>query len=310
MRAADAAHCQRRALKRQPNKLTEIMVSAILSTQGCCHNCLIQPRVKIVLKILSDTQVQCRSLGATWFRPLPLSLSELFCHRFKEVRESVIMWNNFPHNTFLSVLCCFHIICSSVTVTLNGREMETKEKQNLLKLTEKEEKLLKRIREECPEEDKLLALLNALHAERTLEFQIYASREQWFWVPWTTCLAGALVALTRDDPIISIGVPLVTGLTAFLLAWLRLPGLKASYNTLNMRHKWVVAITDEISENYPRIQALSFASRFDKHQHGDEQMRILDKAHEEGFAYPSKIRWLTILIWSLLISLGYLAWKF
>lgn len=186
--------------------------------------------------------------------------------------------------------------------------MRTKEKKDFLMLTEPEDKLLEYLLKK--EEKDLFDLLHALHAERMLEFQIYSSREQWFWVPWTTFLAGALLAVTKDEPIICIGVPVVTMLTALLLAWLRLPGLKASYDALNVRHKWVVAITEKVADDKALILPLGFRSRLLKQKLGDEPMRILDDIHEKGFKYPRKVMLWTIVIWGLLILLGYLSWKF
>ena len=102
----------------------------------------------------------------------------------------------------------------------------------------------------------------------------------------------------------------MTGIIALLLAWLRLPGLKASYDALNMRHKWVVAITEKASVDKARILPLGFKSRLLKQQRGESPVRVLDDIHEEGFKYPSKVMRWTLLIWTLLVLLGYLSWKF
>ena len=47
-----------------------------------------------------------------------------------------------------------------------------------------------------------LAALRDVRAERALEIQILQSREQWFWVPWTVCLAAGLSSQYSPSPII------------------------------------------------------------------------------------------------------------
>src|SRR5262249_21777363 len=184
------------------------------------------------------------------------------------------------------------------------------ENEKLLHLSEDEKRLLKRILDQ--EKDKLLDLLHALHRERTLEFQIYSSREQWFWVPWTTCLAGALLGITRGESLsISVGVPLVTGFIAFILAWRRVPGLAASYAALNMRHRWVVAITESVEEDeFPGLKTLGFKHRLKPTgDRGSDQAYWLDDIHDKGFAYPRRLPIWTSIFWLLLVLLGYLSHK-
>src|SRR5262249_37940557 len=139
---------------------------------------------------------------------------------------------------------------------LIGNRVETNSDDDVLALTPGE----KEVRDELLQlsEVELLTLMQMLHAERMLEFGIYSSREQWLWVPWTTCLWDALLAVTAPNFVVAIGGPLVAGCIAMLFAIRRMPGLRASYDDLNMRHKWVVALTEAAPSINLRLVPLGF----------------------------------------------------
>ena len=87
----------------------------------------------------------------------------------------------------------------------------------------------------------------------------------------------------------------------------RMPGLKASYDALNMRHKWVVALTENAPSEYLRLVPLGFRERLLKQQRGNNELNVLDDIHVDGFAYPRKLRFWTPVIFLLLAGVGALA---
>lgn len=167
--------------------------------------------------------------------------------------------------------------------------------QNPLELDDEDKAILEEL--EKLDEDEQLELLRLLNAERMLEYQIYATREQWLWVPLTTCFAAALLALTAT-PIISIGVCLVTGIVAIWIAYRRRPGLLASYEALNMRHKWVVALTGSPNAS-TRIKVLGFDERLYMYQGKPH-----DTKHAKGFQYPLDALALVIWVWFVLLGIA------
>jgi hypothetical protein len=177
--------------------------------------------------------------------------------------------------------------------------------RDLLKLTAEEESLkddLLNLRE-----DELLELMKLLQGERVLEAGIYAAREQWLWVPWTTCLAGAFVAVTMSNPVIAVGGPLCAGIIALSFALLRKPGLEASYDALNMRHKWVVALADRAPSSHLRLKTLGFTPRLLEERSWLGGSVLVDATHVGGFKYPTHLRSGTVVIFLLLAALGALA---
>ncbi len=167
--------------------------------------------------------------------------------------------------------------------------------QNSLELDDESKKTLKEL--EKLGEDEQLELLRLLNAERILEYQIYATREQWLWVPLTTCFGAALLALTAT-PIISIGVCLITGIVATWIAYRRRPGLLASYEALNMRHKWVVALTSSLNAS-PRIKVLGFDERLYMYQGKPH-----DSKHVRSFQYPLDALALVVWVWLALLGIA------
>jgi hypothetical protein len=68
-----------------------------------------------------------------------------------------------------------------------------------------------------------------------------------------------------------------------------------------MRHKWVVAITDEkFLKATPRLITLGFKDRITKDKNGNP----VDKAHDKGFKYPRYVYIWTILLWIPLILIA------
>ena len=182
---------------------------------------------------------------------------------------------------------------------------------NLLKLSTEEQEIYQSFVSET--EEVLLEHLRDLREERKIEYQIYSSREQWFWVLWTTCLAGALLAVSINSPLVSIGMPLVTGVLAFWIAKERFTGLSASLDALNMRHRWVVIITEIKAKGnkvHPRLHTLGFRSRLLRLQRGDQLEETIDDIHEKGFEFPLKAKQWTLFIWGSLILISVLNWKF
>jgi hypothetical protein len=158
---------------------------------------------------------------------------------------------------------------------------------------------------QLPEEE-LLRLLQMLHDERMLEFGIYSSREQWLWIPWTTCLGGALLAVAAPNWPVAVFGPAVAGAIAMLFTIRRMPGLKASYDALNMRHKWVVALTESAPSSYRRLVPLGFRERLLRQQRGAGDLRVLDDIHVDGFAYPRRLILWTPVVFATLTGLGVL----
>lgn len=163
-------------------------------------------------------------------------------------------------------------------------------------------------------DDEIVELLRDLRSERHLEYQIYASREQWMWVLWTASLAAAIVGLTSPNAAVRMGVTLVTGCFAYWIAQKREPGLLASFEALNLRHRWTVAITDD--KRLPdqlkvRLAPLGFGSRLLTRSDGSR----LDITHVQGFQFPLGAKSWTIALWIGLlavsvVSLAYdLVWK-
>jgi hypothetical protein len=173
---------------------------------------------------------------------------------------------------------------------------------NLLELDDTDEKLLKELKK--LEEDDLLEHLRDLRAERIFEYNIYATREQWLWIPWTTCLAAAILALTAPWAVVRIGTSIITGLFALLVAYRRRPGLLASYNALSIRHKWVIALTRcNKDSSCPRLKTRGFDDRIVSGKGGNP----IDQIHIEGFRYPlDAIKW-TLCAWIPLILLALLS---
>lgn len=169
--------------------------------------------------------------------------------------------------------------------------------KNPLELDYEDKETLKAIN--ALDDDKRLELLRLLHGERTLEYQIYAAREQWLWVPITTCFAGAILAISTSKPIISIGLCLVTGLTAAWVARRRRKGLLSSYDALTMRHKWVVALTDSAHAT-PRMKPLSFDDRITKQKQEGSQ----DAVHSDSFRYPLDALPRVVVVWIGLLAVA------
>jgi hypothetical protein len=143
--------------------------------------------------------------------------------------------------------------------------------------------------------DNVLQLLRDLRSERQLEFQIYASREQWFWIPWTVFLAGTLAAISSTSPLPGLIAPPLTAICAFALCRLRGPGLNESLAALNQRHKWTYWLTHKDLKN-PCAQMFDFEFRVA----GEN----CDSRHMIGFSYPDKMPGFTIRVWSVLWFLG------
>jgi hypothetical protein len=169
--------------------------------------------------------------------------------------------------------------------------------QNPLELDKEDEKILEELDQLT--EDQRLELLRLLHAERTLEYQIYSTREQWLWIPLTTCFAAALLALNATSPVVRVGVCFVTGIVATWIANRRHTGLLASYDALNIRHKWVVALTSSSSAK-ARMKVLGFDDRLQKPKRGGP----LDEMHAKSFRYPLDALALVVWVWLALLSIA------
>lgn len=186
--------------------------------------------------------------------------------------------------------------------TKSPKTKKIPETSNPLDITPEELVFLKKI--VALGQENLLKLLQALHAERTLEFTIYSSREQIFYVAWAACVAGAFAGIAQNNPAMAIGIPIATGIFATLIGHLRKAGLKASYDALNMRHKWVVAITECVPQTEVLLLPLGFRSRLLKTPNGDSQIKVLDDIHIEGFQFTGRvIRW-TPAIFLVLTMIG------
>jgi hypothetical protein len=171
---------------------------------------------------------------------------------------------------------------------------------DFLKLNDADRALLAEV--EKLGEEKLVELLRDLRAERTLEYQIYSTREQWLWVPWTTCLGRSFVALSANSPVIRIGVVLVAGVLAFWIAHRRRVGLEASFDALNMRHKWVVHIT-RLLKAKARLRLLGFDERLEVARGSAPK----DPIHLRGFRHPLRTRVWTAFIWAGLLLFAVLS---
>jgi hypothetical protein len=159
----------------------------------------------------------------------------------------------------------------------------------ILKLIGYEEKLLEEFNATVPKEEALLSLLRDLRSERQLEFQIYSSREQWFWIPWTVLLAGTLAAITAANPVTGVVVPPFTFACAFGFCLLRRHGLDESLRALEQRHKWTYWLTQSSSAP-PSVRMFDFGFRA-------QDDLADDPRHKRGFSYPVKMRWVTCLVW-------------
>ena len=167
---------------------------------------------------------------------------------------------------------------------------------DIFKLTPSEEEILKAVKLKAAT-DGILPLLRDLRAERQLEFQIYSSREQWFWVPWTVLLAGTVAAISSASTVTAVVLPPITGACAQGLSFWRRHGLEASLQALNQRHKWTYWLTrPDATDPSARMFGFEFrtAAEVDK-----------DPGHMLGFQYPTKVIRLTALVWGLLWIAGF-----
>ena len=155
-------------------------------------------------------------------------------------------------------------------------------------------------------EAQLLDLLRDLRSERVLENQIYAAREQWLWIPWTTCLAGALLGVTAQPLPIRLGVPFVTW---FVTGWIvskRRRGLQYSFEQITRRHDEVVAITMS-QPNHPRLSVLGFDWRLMHHFALDRGSSIDDIAHHDGYEFPMNLWIAAHVFWCFLVVIAALS---
>jgi hypothetical protein len=146
-----------------------------------------------------------------------------------------------------------------------------------------------------------LAALRDVRAERALEIQILQSREQWFWVPWTVCLAAGLSSQYSPSPIVRIGVAVICCVLANVLAYLRWVGLKTTLAALDIRQAKVLALTYRDK----RLEHVGFDERgvsFEEHSHGTKAYH--DRDHERGFRYPLRVIALTPFLWIAIILLA------
>lgn len=169
---------------------------------------------------------------------------------------------------------------------------------DVIKLIPSEQKILDAVKATFTNEDRLLSLLRDLRAERHLEFQIYSSREQWFWIPWTVLLAGTLAAISSASTLTAFVVPPLTAACARELCFLRRPGLDESLRALNQRHKWTYWLTDR-DALHPSAQMFGFAFRT-----STEADEVFDRGHMVGFSYPVNTIRFTTLVWGLLWAAG------
>src|SRR4051794_37829256 len=79
---------------------------------------------------------------------------------------------------------------------------------NPLELDAQDKEILSKLRQ--LDEVNLLELLRDLRHERALEYQIYATREQWLWVPWTACLTATIIAQNSSLAVVRVGVSVIT----------------------------------------------------------------------------------------------------
>jgi hypothetical protein len=128
-----------------------------------------------------------------------------------------------------------------------------------------------------------------LQAERTIEMHHVHNRDQWFWVSFTACLAGSVLALTSSNsPAIFIGVPGVLFLLNLYLSWIFHISIGISLKALTERHNTFVNLVDKNE----CLHDLSFAFRDPKKVpclEGKE--KIVDDVHFMGYRYTL---WTTI----------------
>jgi hypothetical protein len=141
-----------------------------------------------------------------------------------------------------------------------------------------------------------LAALRDVRAERALEIQILHSREQWFWVPWTVCLAAGLSSQYSPSPVVRIGVAVICALLANLLAFLRWIGLKTTIGALDIRQAKVLALT----HGDKQLEHLGF----DERGISRDRNSLKDLNHERGFRYPLRVIVLTPFLWIAIILLA------
>jgi hypothetical protein len=165
---------------------------------------------------------------------------------------------------------------------------------DILRMSDEDLDLLKEILE-YPEL-RLLEILRDLRQERLLEYQIYSTREQWMWIPWTSAFAAAIAGLLSPFVEIRVAVVLVTGLFAAYISQRRRVGLTTSFNALNMRHQWVVHISR--SGNFPSLKVLGFDPRLLVERDGTPH----DILHVRGFKFPLDARILTAYVWIPLLA--------
>jgi hypothetical protein len=122
-----------------------------------------------------------------------------------------------------------------------------------------------------------------LQAERTIEMHHVHNREQWFWVSFTTCLAGSVVALTSSSsPAIFVGVPAVMFFLNLYLSWIFNLSIQTSLEALTERHNTFVNFVDQT----PCLHDLSFGFRNPRKETGLEgKVTIVDDVHLKGCRY-------------------------
>lgn len=171
-----------------------------------------------------------------------------------------------------------------------------------LALNDEEKKLLDQLTRKTEKER--IELLRDLARERVLECQIYAAREQYFWVPWTVLLAGSLGAIVSASGMVALGVTTVSGVAACVLGYLRREGLEVSLLTLNERHKWTFHLCRDKPDTPAVLRPLGFDFRTYEDKNG-----VYDDRHMRGFRYPLDAIQLTPYLWLFLIGAALMKWK-
>lgn len=176
---------------------------------------------------------------------------------------------------------------------------------DIFKLTPIEQEILDAVKMEA-DADGLLSLLRDLRAERQLEFQIYSSREQWFWVPWTVLLAGTVAAISSASGLAAVVLPPMAGACAQAVGLWRRPGLEESLRALNQRHKWTHWLT-KCDAKDPSARMFGFRFRTETEVDRDARDRVeidRDLRHVLGFEYPINVIRFTPWVWGLLWFAG------